>query len=61
LGAAKNPQLWSKLEQAPVSLISRDEKGNIDVKKTEDNIDLYMGSLIEAIKKGDFSLIKNMP
>ncbi|MFQ5835123.1 MAG: iron-containing alcohol dehydrogenase [bacterium] len=61
LKAAKNPQLWSKLEQAPVSLISRDAKGNIDVKQAEENIDTYMGALVGAIRTGDFARIKNVP
>jgi len=61
LTAAKNPQLWSKLEQAPVSIIERSRDGNVDVKKTEENIDLYMGSLVDAIISGDFNRIKNMP
>lgn len=43
LTVAKNPQLWSKLEQAPVSLIARDSKGEVDKHQTEDNIDKYMG------------------
>ncbi|MEA1963644.1 MAG: iron-containing alcohol dehydrogenase [Candidatus Aerophobetes bacterium] len=58
--AAKNPQLWSKLEQAPVSLIARDSAGKIDTPGTEDNIDEYMGALIDAIISGDFDKIKNM-
>ena len=61
LTAAKNPQLWSKLEQAPVSLIVRDSDGNVDKKRTEDNIDEYMGTLLDAIISGDFDKIKNMP
>jgi len=61
LTAAKNPQLWSKLEQAPVSLIKRDKDGNIDARKTEENIDIYMGALVDAIITGDFSKIKNKP
>ncbi len=61
LKAAKNPQLWSKLEQAPVSLISRDQKGDIDIKQTEENIDIYMGALVDAIRTGDFASIKNVP
>jgi len=61
LKAAKNPQLWSKLEQAPISLISRDAKGSIDAKQTEKNIDTYMGALIDAIRTGDFARIKNVP
>ena len=61
LKAAKNPQLWSKLEQAPVSLIMRDADGNIDVGQTEENIDIYMGSLVDAIRSGDFAKIKNIP
>ncbi|MCD6082786.1 hypothetical protein J7J59_01550, partial [Candidatus Aerophobetes bacterium] len=61
LNAAKNPQLWSKLEQAPISLIARDSMGKIDRRQTEENIDCYMGSLIDAIISGDFDKIKNMP
>ncbi|MCD6575500.1 hypothetical protein J7K97_07505 [Candidatus Aerophobetes bacterium] len=61
LSFARNPQLWSKLEQAPVSIIERSRDGNVDVKKTEENIDLYMGSLVDAIISGDFNRIKNMP
>ncbi|MEA3432505.1 MAG: iron-containing alcohol dehydrogenase, partial [candidate division WOR-3 bacterium] len=60
LTAAKNPQLWSKLEQAPVSLIVKDSDGNVDKYQTEDNIDRYMGSLIDAIISGDFDRIKNV-
>ncbi len=60
LTAAKNPQLWSKLEQAPVSLIARDSTGEVNKEKTEDNIDEYIGSLLDAIKTGDFNRIKNM-
>ena len=58
LSAAKNPQLWSKLDQAPVSLIAKDKEGKVNKEKTEDNIDIYMGALIDAIKSGDFSKIK---
>jgi alcohol dehydrogenase len=61
LTAAKNPQLWSKLEQAPVSLIAKDRTGDIDKKKTEDHIDEYMGALVDGIISGDFDKIKNMP
>ena len=61
LTAAKNPQLWSKLEQAPVSLIVKDSNGNVDKARTEDNIDEYMGALIDAIISGDFDRIKNIP
>ncbi len=61
LTAAKNPQLWSKLEQAPVSLIARDKGGEVDKEKTEENIDLYMGALLDAIIVGDFNKIKMMP
>ena len=61
LAAAKNSQLWSKLEQAPVSLIAKDAQGNTDVEKTEENIDRYMGALIDAIRSGDFDKIENMP
>jgi len=61
LKAAKNPQLWSKLEQAPVSLITRNVKGEIDKSGTEANIDEYMGALIDAVRSGDFEKIKNIP
>lgn len=60
LTAAKNPQLWSKLEQAPVSLIARDKRGRVDAERTEENIDIYMGSLLDAIRSGDFTKIKIM-
>jgi len=60
LTAAKNPQLWSKLEQAPVSLISRYPDGRVDKDKTEENIENYLGSLIDAIISGDFDRIKNI-
>ncbi len=60
LKAAKNPQLWSKLEQAPVSLITRNSKGEIDKSQTEDNIDKYMGALIDGVRSGDFDKIKNV-
>lgn len=61
LKAAKNPQLWSKLEQTPISLISRNAKGEIDKSQTEANIDEYMGALIDGVRSGDFDKIKNMP
>lgn len=61
LKAAKNPQLWSKLEQAPVSLITRDSKGAIDKSQTEANIDQYIGALIDGVRSGNFDKIKNMP
>jgi len=61
LTAAKNPQLWSKLEQAPVSLIVKDSSGKVDKRGTEDNIDGYMGALLDAIRSGKFEKIKNMP
>ena len=51
---AKNPQLWSKLEQAPISLISRNVKREIDKFQAEANIDEYIGALIDAIRSGDF-------
>lgn len=60
LTAAKNPQLWSKLDQAPVSLIARDEDGNVDADKTEENIDTYMGALLDAIGSGNFHKVKIM-
>lgn len=58
LTAAKNPQLWSKLEQAPVSLIVRDAKGETNKPRTEANVDEYMGALVDAIRSGDFDKIK---
>lgn len=61
LAAAKNPQLWSKLDQAPVSLIARDENSKVNVGKTEENIDTYMGALLDAIITGDFNRVKIMP
>lgn len=61
LTAAKNPQLWSKLEQAPVSLIVKDSSGKVDKRQTEDNIDEYMGALLDAIRSGKFEKIKNIP
>ncbi len=61
LKAAKNPQLWSKLEQAPISLISRSARGEIDKSQTEANIDEYMGALIDGVRSGDFDKIKNIP
>lgn len=60
LKAAKNPQLWSKLEQAPVSLISKNPDGTIDKNHTEDNIDEYIGALIDGIISGNFETIKNV-
>ena len=47
LTAAKNPQLKMKLENMPTPLSS-------------DQVDVYMGSVLEAAKTGDFSLIKNL-
>jgi len=61
LRAAKNPQLWSKLEGAPISLITRNSKGKIDKFQTEANIDQYMSALIDGVMSGDFDKIKNMP
>lgn len=61
LTAAKNPQLWSKLEQAPVSLIVKDSSGKVDKRQTENNIDGYMGALLDGIRSGKFEKIKNMP
>lgn len=46
LSAAKNPALDSKLKNMPVPL-------------SADTVDEYMGSVLEAAKEGDFSLIKN--
>ena len=47
LGAAKNPQLESKLQNMPVPLVAS-------------QVDKYMGPILEAAKSGDFSLIMNM-
>jgi alcohol dehydrogenase len=47
LAAAKNPQLKMKLENMPVSL-------------TPEQIDEYMGSVLEAARKGNISLIRNI-
>lgn len=60
LKAAKNPQLWSKLEQTPVSLITRSSKGEIDKSQREDNIDKYIGALVDGVRSGDFHKIKNV-
>ena len=46
LTAAKNPQLKMKLENMPVPL-------------TPEMVDTYMGSVLQASKTGDLSLIKN--
>jgi alcohol dehydrogenase class IV len=59
LKAAKIQQLWSKLEQSPVSLIKRGNSGDIDEKATKENIDQYMGPLVDAIITGDLDKIKN--
>jgi len=59
LNATKIPQLWSKLEQAPVSLIMRKSDGEVDAEATEENIDRYMGPLIDAVISGDLNKIKN--
>lgn len=61
LTTAKNPQLWSKLDQAPVSLIVKGPTGKVDKRQTEDNIDRYMTALLDAIRSGKFEKIKNMP
>jgi len=47
LGAAKNPQLESKLQNMPVPLAAS-------------QVDRYMGPILEAAKSGDFNLIENM-
>jgi alcohol dehydrogenase class IV len=47
LTAAKNPQLKMKLENMPTPM-------------TADQIDEYMGSVLEAAKSGDFAVIKNL-
>jgi alcohol dehydrogenase len=48
LMAAKDPQLRMKLENMPVPL-------------TAEMVDVYMGSVLEAARDGDLSLIKNVP
>ncbi len=58
LNAVKNPQLWSKLEQAPVLLIKHNNDGSIDVAGTEHNIDKYLGKLIDAVISGDLDSIE---
>ena len=47
LTAAKNPQLKMKLQNMPVPL-------------TADQVDEYMGPILQAGKSGDFSLIRNL-
>ena len=47
LGAAKNPQLKSKLENMPVPL-------------TAELVDEYMGSILEAAETGELETIKNL-
>lgn len=47
LGAAKNPQLKSKLENMPVPL-------------TAELVDEYMGSILSAAETGDLETIKNL-
>lgn len=47
LAAAKNPQLKMKLQNMPVPL-------------TAEQIDDYMGPILEAAKTGDLSLIRNL-
>lgn len=47
LSAAKNPQLKMKLQNMPVPL-------------TAEQIDDYMGPILQAAKTGDISLIKNL-
>lgn len=47
LTAAKNPQLKMKLENMPIPL-------------TADQIDEYMGPILEAAKTGDLQLIKTL-
>jgi alcohol dehydrogenase len=48
LTAAKDPQLRMKLENMPVPL-------------TADMADEYLGSVLEAARVGDLSLIRNVP
>jgi alcohol dehydrogenase class IV len=47
LQAAKDPQLRMKLENMPVAL-------------TAETVDEYMGSVLQAAKTGDLSLVKNV-
>jgi alcohol dehydrogenase class IV len=47
LTAAKNPKLEMKLKNMPVPL-------------SAETVDEYMGSVLDAARKGDFSLVKNM-
>jgi len=47
LTAAKNPKLEMKLKSMPVPL-------------SAETVDEYMGSVLEAARTGDFSLVKNM-
>jgi alcohol dehydrogenase len=47
LSAAKDPQLRMKLENMPIPL-------------TADMVDEYLGSVLEAAREGDLSLIKNV-
>jgi alcohol dehydrogenase class IV len=47
LSAAKDPQLRMKLENMPVPL-------------TAEMVDTYMGSVLEAARVGDLSLIRNV-
>ncbi len=47
LTAAKNPQLKMKLENMPTPMVA-------------EQIDEYMGSVLEAAKTGDFSVVKNL-
>lgn len=47
LGAAKNPQLKSKLENMPIPL-------------TAELVDEYMGSILEAAQRGKPEIIKNL-
>ena len=48
LKAAKNPQLESKLRNMPVPM-------------TADDVDEYMGPVLRAARRGNLTLIKNMP
>lgn len=47
LAAAKNPQLKMKLQNMPIPL-------------TAEQVDEYMGPILQAANSGDFSLIKNL-
>jgi len=47
LKAAKNPQLRMKLQNMPIPLVA-------------EQVDEYMGSVLEAAKEGDLAIVKNL-